>query len=102
VNVSEYIAEFFVKKGIKDIFLIDGAACASMIVGVAKNKNLNYYCPHHEQAGAFAIDGYVKASGSPSVMIATSGPAGQNLINGIAASWYDSVPAIYLTGNINS
>ncbi|MBT4730782.1 thiamine pyrophosphate-binding protein [Candidatus Woesearchaeota archaeon] len=102
MNVSEYIAEFFVKKGIKDIFLIDGAACASMIVGVAKNKNLNYYCPHHEQAGAFAIDGYVKASGSPSVMIATSGPAGQNLINGIAASWYDSVPAIYLTGNINS
>ena len=102
MNVSDYIASFFVRKGIKDIFLIDGAACASMIVGVAKNKDLNYYCPHHEQAGAFAIDGYVKASGKPSVMIATSGPAGQNLINGIAASWYDSVPAIYLTGNINS
>jgi len=102
MNVSDYIANFFVRKGIKDIFLVDGAACACMIVSVANNSNLRYFCPHHEQAGAFAIDGYVKASGKPSVMIATSGPAGQNLINGIAASWYDSVPAIYLTGNINS
>lgn len=100
--VSDYIANFLAEKGIKDIFLIDGSAAASLIVGVARNKNLNYYCPLHEQAGAFAVDGYVKASGRLSAMIATSGPAGQNLLNGIAASYYDSIPALYLTGNINS
>lgn len=100
--VSDYIAKFLVEKGIKDVFFIDGSACASLIVAVARNKNLKYYCPLHEQAGAFAVDGYVKASGKLSVMIATSGPAGQNLLNGIAASYYDSIPAIYLTGQINS
>jgi acetolactate synthase-1/2/3 large subunit len=100
--VSDYIAKFIVEKGIKDVFLIDGSACASLIVAVSRNKDLNYYCPLHEQAGSFAIDGYVKSTRNLSVMIATSGPAGQNLLNGIAASYYDSVPAIYLTGQINS
>lgn len=102
IKVSDYIVNFLVEKGIKDVFFIDGSACASLIVSVARNKNLQYYCNHHEQAGAFAIDGYYKASGKVAVMIATSGPAGQNLINGIAASYYDSIPAIYITGNINS
>ena len=102
IKVSDYIVNFLVEKGIKDVFFIDGSACASMIVAVARNKNLRYFCPHHEQAGAFAVDGYYKASGKLSAMIATSGPAGQNLLNGIAASYYDSIPAIYLTGNINS
>ena len=100
--VSDYIAKFLVERGIKDVFFIDGSACASLIVAVARNKDLKYYCPLHEQAGAFAIDGYVKTNRKLSVMIATSGPAGQNLLNGIAASYYDSVPALYLTGQINS
>lgn len=102
MRVSEYVANFLTEKGVKDIFLIDGSACASLIVAVARNKNLRYYCPQHEQAGAFAVDGYYKASGKMAVMIATSGPAGQNLLNGVAASYYDSIPALYLTGNVNS
>ena len=100
--VSDYIAKFLSDNGIKDVFFIDGSACASLIVSVARNKNLKYFCPLHEQAGAFAVDGYVKTNRKLSVMIATSGPAGQNLLNGIAASYYDSIPAIYLTGQINS
>ncbi len=100
--ISDYIADFLAEHNIKDVFFIDGSACASMIVAVANNKKLKYYCPLHEQAGAFAVDGYYKAAGRMSAMIATSGPAGQNLINGIAASWYDSIPAFYLTGQINS
>jgi acetolactate synthase-1/2/3 large subunit len=100
--VSDYIAEFFAENGIHDIFLIDGSACASLIVSIARHPHLRYYCPLHEQAGSFAVDGYVKASKRLAAMIATSGPAGQNLLNGIAASYYDSVPAIYLTGQINS
>lgn len=100
--VSDYIAEFLTRKGIKDVFLLDGSAAASLIVAVAKNKKLRYYCPLHEQAGSFMVDGYFKASRKISAMIATSGPGGQNLLNGIAAGYYDSCPAIYFTGQVNS
>jgi len=102
MNVSEYIVDFLVKKGIRDVFFVEGSAAASLVVAVARNKKLNYYCPLHEQAGAFMIDGYFKASRRPAVMIATSGPGGQNLLNGIAASFYDSCTAFYFTGQINS
>ncbi|MBU1260774.1 MAG: thiamine pyrophosphate-binding protein [Planctomycetes bacterium] len=102
MTVCEYIADFLEKKGVKDIFCVDGSAAAGIIVAVAKNKRLRYYCPLHEQSGSFAVDGYFKASRKVSAMIATSGPGGQNLINGIAASYYDSCPAIYITGQVNS
>lgn len=100
--VSEYIVDFLVKKGIRDVFFVEGSACASIVVAVARNKKLRYYCPLHEQAGAFAVDGYFKASRKMTTMIATSGPGGQNLLNGIAASYYDSCPAFYMTGQVNS
>ena len=99
---SEYIADFLVRKGIRDVFLVEGSACASIVVAIARNKNLHYYCPLHEQAGAFAADGYFKASRRMTCMIATSGPGGQNLLNGIAANYYDSCPGFYITGQINS
>ncbi len=100
--VSEFIADFLVKKGIRDVFFVEGSAAASLVVSVARNKKLRYFCPLHEQSGAFMIDGYFKASRKVSVMIATSGPGGQNLLNGVAAGYYDSCPAIFLTGQINS
>jgi acetolactate synthase-1/2/3 large subunit len=100
--VSEFIADFLVKKGIRDVFFVDGSAAAGLIVAVAKNKKLKFCCPLHEQAGAFMVDGYFKASRRLSAMIATSGPGGQNLLNGLAASFYDSCPALYFTGQINS
>lgn len=100
--VSEYIADFLVSKGIKDVFLVEGSACASIVVAISNNKHLNYFCTLHEQAGAFAVDGYFKATRRVAAMIATSGPGGQNLLNGIAASYYDSIPAIYITGQVNS
>jgi acetolactate synthase-1/2/3 large subunit len=100
--VSEYIVDFLVRKGIRDIFFIEGSACASIVVSVARNKKLRYFCPLHEQAGAFAADGYFKASRKMTAMLATSGPGGQNLLNGIAASFYDSCPGFYITGQVNS
>jgi acetolactate synthase-1/2/3 large subunit len=100
--VSEYIADFLVKRGVRDVFFVEGSACASIVVAISRNRKLRYYCPLHEQAGAFAVDGYFKASRKMTAMIATSGPGGQNLLNGIAASYYDSCPALYITGQINS
>jgi len=102
MTCSDYIANFLAEKGIKDVFFVEGSACASLVVAVAQNKKLRYYCPWHEQAGAFAVDGYFKASGRMAAMIATSGPGGQNLLNGIAASFFDSCPAIYFTGQVNT
>jgi acetolactate synthase I/II/III large subunit len=56
--VSDYIVKFLNEKGIKDVFLVEGSACASIVVAIAKHKDFKYYCNLHEQASAFAVDGY--------------------------------------------
>jgi acetolactate synthase-1/2/3 large subunit len=102
MTVAEYIAKFLADNGMNDVFCMDGAAAAQMIVAVANEPRLNYYCNWHEQAGGFAADGYFRSSGRMSTMISTSGPAAQNLCNPIATAWYDSIPVLFITGNINS
>jgi acetolactate synthase I/II/III large subunit len=102
MKIYQYVANFLFNKGIKDVFVIEGSASAGLVVGVSEIKGMNYYCSHHEQAGSFCVDAYAKTTGKVAVMIATSGPGGQNCLNGIAASYYDSVPAIYITGQVNS
>jgi len=56
---------------------------------------------HHEQAAAFAADAYARIKNIPGVALATSGPGATNLITGIGSCYYDSVPAIFITGQVN-
>ena len=55
---------------------------------------------HHEQACGMAADGYSRVSNHPGVALATSGPGATNLITAIACSWFDSIPAIFITGQV--
>lgn len=49
-----------------------------------------------------AADAYSRTSDSIGVAIATSGPGATNLITGIANAFYDSIPVLYITGNVAS
>jgi acetolactate synthase-1/2/3 large subunit len=56
----------------------------------------------HEQAAAMMADAYSRASKGFAATMVTSGPGAQNLITGIACSWFDSVPVIHISGQVNS
>ena len=56
---------------------------------------------HHEQAAAFAAEGYARITGLPGVALATSGPGATNLLTGIGSCFFDSTPAIFITGQVN-
>lgn len=53
-----------------------------------------------EQGASFASDAYARVSGKPGVVIATGGPGATNLVTGIACAYLDSVPVVYITGNV--
>jgi acetolactate synthase-1/2/3 large subunit len=57
---------------------------------------------HHEQSAAMAADGFSRSSGRLGVAIATSGPGATNLITGIAGCFYDSIPAVFVTGQVST
>jgi acetolactate synthase I/II/III large subunit len=102
MKISDYVVQYLVDQGIERVFLIYGAHNADLVDSIAKHPKIDYVCVHHEQAGVMAADGYYRATGKLSAMIATSGPGGTNLITGIASAWYDSIPVICITGQVNS
>ncbi|HLD38558.1 MAG TPA: thiamine pyrophosphate-binding protein [Candidatus Nanoarchaeia archaeon] len=102
MKVADYVIDFLGQKGIKDIFVVYGAANGDLIDAFVRTDKTRYVCTAHEQGGGFAAEGYAKILGIPSAAIATSGPGGQNFLTSIANFYYDSVPGIFITGQVNS
>ncbi len=100
IKVADYIANFIAEQGIRHVFAITGGASIHMIHAIAARNDVSYICPHHEQGGAMAADAYARVTGGLGCAIATSGPGATNLITGIACSWFDSVPVLFLTGQV--
>lgn len=98
MKVSDAIAQWLASKGIRHVFTVSGGADLHIIHSIAKTEGIQIVCPQSEQAASFAADAYARLSGL-GCALATSGPGATNLVTGIAASFYDSVPVLYLTGN---
>ncbi|WP_454624396.1 thiamine pyrophosphate-binding protein [Bradyrhizobium cenepequi] len=98
---AEYIAEFLARVGSDRVFVLTGGACAFLIDAVARHPELDYTCFQHEQSAAMAADALWRVSGKAGVTMATSGPGATNLITGIACSYFDSIPSIHITGQVN-
>lgn len=97
MKVSDIVAQWLARHT-KHVFCISGGASLHLIHSIAKQKGLTYVCPQNEQAAGFQADAYARLTGF-GCALATSGPGATNLLTPLAASYYDSVPVLYLTGN---
>lgn len=102
MKLSDYIVDYLYKIGIKDYFGYQGTMIAHFIDSIGKNKNVTNHVCYNEQGAAFAAVGYAKVSGRMGCAYATSGPGAINLMTGIADAYYDSVPVIFITGQLNT
>ena len=102
VRAADYIRGKLADKGIKHVFEVYGGAIPDLVDACAISDRLTYIPVLHEQAGGFAAEAYAKVNGKLGAAMATSGPGAQNLVTPIANCFYDSVPAIFLTGEAPS
>jgi acetolactate synthase-1/2/3 large subunit len=102
MTVAEYILKFLISKNVKNVFLITGGAISFVVDAFSRNKKIKYTCVAHEQAAAMMADAYSRVGKGFAATMVTSGPGAQNLITGIACSWFDSVPVIHISGQVNS
>lgn len=100
MKLSDYVARFLAELGIKHAFIISGGASIHLLHSLHDRTDIDAICPHHEQAAAMSADGYARVTGRPGCAIGTSGPGATNLITGIAGAWFDSVPVIYISGQV--
>jgi acetolactate synthase-1/2/3 large subunit len=98
---AQILWECLVKEGVETVFGYPGGAILP-----AYDAMLDYPVRHvlvrHEQGAAHMADGYARASGRVGVAVATSGPGATNLTTGIATAMLDSVPTVFITGQVPS
>ena len=103
MKVSDYIVEFLIEKGVTDMFGYPGGMVTHLMDSLGKKKEcIRTHINYHEQASAFAACGYAQATGRTGVAFATSGPGATNLITGIGHAYFDSVPTVFITGQVNT
>lgn len=103
MKVSDYVVDFLAEKGIDTIFGYQGSSVAHTINSISSNGKVKYVQLYHEQAAGFAANAYACVrQDSFGVAIACSGPGSTNLITSIANAFYDSIPCLYITGQVST
>ncbi len=100
IKVSDYIAKRLVEYGITEIFMISGGGAMHLNDSLGNYPGLKYICNHHEQASSIAAEGYARVSGKLAVVNVTTGPGGTNTVTGLLGQWTDSVPVLYISGQV--
>ncbi len=101
MKLSDYVIKFISKKKVKYIFEVCGGAIVHLLDSIYEKKNIAAISMHHEQAAAFAAEGYSRISGNIGIAMATSGPGATNLITGIGSAFFDSTATLFITGQVN-
>ena len=99
MTVAEYLISLIPGTGVKMVPVFQGGAIMKLIDEVGEHPALEYVSPNHEQALSMMVDGYAHIKGF-GVGMATSGPGAQNMVTGIACAYYDSIPCMFITGQV--
>jgi acetolactate synthase-1/2/3 large subunit len=97
-RVVDRLVDALAQINIDTYFIVTGGAIAPFVDAVSSK---NYYCFQHEQAAVMAAEGYFRASGKIPVVLVTSGPGFQNVVNGVCGCWFDSIPCLVVSGQVN-
>ncbi|MDO9556417.1 MAG: thiamine pyrophosphate-binding protein [Coriobacteriia bacterium] len=99
-KVSDYLARRVAELGVTHVFMVVGGGAMHLDDSFGGRDDLAYVCCHHEQACAIAVEGYARVRGAIGCAVVTTGPGGTNTITGVLGQWHDSVPALYLSGQV--
>ena len=101
MRVADFVAKFVLEElGVEHVFTLTGAGIMHLTDGLASNKKLKTICPHHEQTASMALEAYSRATENFGVGIFTTGPGSTNAITGLAGAWQDSVPCLFISGQV--
>src|SRR6516162_429384 len=101
MKASDYIAAYLHAQGVTHVFEVVGGMIAHLIDSIHRQGKIRLVSVHHEQSASIAADAMGRLTGVPGVAMATSGPGATNLLTGIGSCYFDSSPAVFITGQVN-
>ena len=100
MRLADYIVKFLEKKGIDTVFTVSGGGSIFLCDALYKSKKLQYISHHHEQAASFAAESYARSKNNVGCCVVTTGPGGTNTLTGVSSAWIDSIPVIFISGQV--
>ena len=100
IRVADYLIKLLEDKGVRDVFTVSGGGSIYLCDALAQSEKIQYHCCHHEQAVAYAAEGYARKKTSLGVSMVTTGPGATNSISGACSAWIDSVPLLFISGQV--
>lgn len=104
MKASDALTQFLITHRVQTCFELVGGMITHLLDSFAESRKINIVSMHHEQSAAFAAEGVARQSKGRTIAVAmgTSGPGATNLITGIGSCWFDSVPCLFITGQVNT
>ena len=99
MRVCDWIADYLKSLGVERVHGLMGGGAAGLNDGFIK-QNMPYVCYHHEQGAGHAAIGESKYTGKLAVVNPTTGCAGTNCATSVLDAWQDSVPVLFISGNV--
>ncbi|MBI2670077.1 MAG: thiamine pyrophosphate-binding protein [Candidatus Yanofskybacteria bacterium] len=101
MKLSDYVIHFLADLGLKHVFVVTGGYAVNLIDSLHHEPRLKHVCVNHEQVAAMAAEGYSRfADCGLGAVITTNAPGALNLLNGIDGCWNDSIPCIFICGQV--
>jgi len=102
MKASDYIAETLAVRKVPAVFELIGGMITHLVDSIHVTGKTPIISMRHEQGAAFAAEASGRIMGDiPGVAMATSGPGATNLLTGIGSCYFDSSPAVFITGQVN-
>ena len=100
MKLSDYVIHYLADSGIRHVFVVTGGYAVNLIDSLHNEPRLQHIPVNHEQVAAMAGEAYARFAGL-SAVITTNAPGALNLLNGIDGAWNDSIPCIFICGQVN-
>ena len=101
MKASDFIARFLTQRGVTHAFEVSGGMITHLLDSCYRLGAPRLVSVRHEQGAGFAAEGLARITGVPGVAMATSGPGATNLLTAIGSLYFDSYPAVFITGQVN-
>jgi acetolactate synthase-1/2/3 large subunit len=100
IKISDLVIDELYRNGVDTIFGVTGGAVVHFFDSANSHPNVSTVFFNHEQSAAFAAEAYAKFRNNLGAGIFTTGPGATNSLTGLAAAWLDSIPTIFISGQV--
>lgn len=100
MKVVQLIVDYLIRENVEYVFAVPGVNVMPLLEEINKNKGINLVICKSEQGAAYMADGYAREHGI-GCCIGTTGPGITNMYTCVCGCYYDSVPVIFISAQVN-